>query len=522
MNETDRRVVALLRVSTSAQAGPERGGLPGQRRTCDEVARMHGLTIVDTVTLDGVSGVEVQRDQRFSALLRRLQEPSIHGVIVADFDRLFRKGRWADFGILDSFADTGTVIYSTEGRIDPADESGEWVAGMRGIMSGSERRRLLARTRRGKEEKRRMGYRAEGDGRTSMPRGVLFDHETKRWSYTEPGASQVRAVFELFLGGGVRNFREIARRAGIYRPSSAGLSEAVRTILRQPLYMGIYRVDRRWIRDAVTRKPRAAKRSTEESYDVQVLDPPLVDPADWQRAQEILVRLRASRPVRREQGSLGLYHGFLECARCGSDLWVHPPHPRGGYAAYQCGGFRKKLCAQPQVTVRGADPAIDLALEARLGSEATLRRLLDTAAEETARRRAPTTDATRRLTELHNRRTRIQDGYERGLYSATEASKRIASIESEIASLTELLGRDTGPIELDPDVVDGLVDVFASWSDLAREEKRRLLASNRIRIRLLAVGPRKPPEIDSITLGILGELPDSVRVYKKMRRFGIE
>lgn len=172
--------------------------------------------------------------------------------------------------------------------------------------------------------------------------------------------------------------------------------------------------------------------------------------------------------------------------------------------------------------MRAADPIIDQALEARLGSEATLRQLLEKAAEETARRRAPTTDAARRLTELHNRRARIQDGFERGLYTASEAAKRIASVEGDIAAITELLGRDSGPISIDPDVLHQLVEVFASWAELQRDEKRELLAANRIRIRLRAVGPRRAPEVDSITVGILGDLPDSVRVYKKMRRYRIE
>lgn len=163
-----RRVIALLRVSTARQA--EAGGLPGQRAECERIGRTHGLAIAETVTLDGVSGVEVLRDPRFTALLDRLRDPSLHGVVVADFDRLFRRGKWSDFGILDAFADTASVVYTAAGVIDPSEESGEWLAGVQGIMGGAERRRLLARKghglvlRRARREPRARGFRGAALG----------------------------------------------------------------------------------------------------------------------------------------------------------------------------------------------------------------------------------------------------------------------------------------------------------------------------------------------------------------------
>lgn len=508
------RVIALVRVSTEAQAGPERGGIPGQRRACDRIAHTHGLAIVETVTLDGVSGVEVLRDHRFASLLSRLAEPGIEGVIVADFDRLFRKGRWSDFAILDAFADTGCSIYTAEGKIDPADEGGEMVAGLKTIMSGAERRRLLARTRRGKEEKRRQGRRAEG--LVGMPRGVSFDAKTGEWNYVEPEASRVREAYQLLLSG-THNFREIARRIGLAESrADGGLSEAVRTILRQPLYMGVYRVDRRWV------KGKAVERAAEERYETVVLDPPLIDPADWQRTQEILARLRSTRPVKRQRGDLGTYHGFVDCGRCGSELWMHAGGGRqGSPPAYLCGGRRAGRCEQGHAAVTLADPVMNTALEWRLGNPETLRRLLGQAAEETARRRSPATDAARRLAELHNRRARVQDGYESGLYTQREASKRLAGIEGDIAAIEALLGREKGRFEVDAAVVAQLAEVFASWADLQRAEKRQLLAAYRIRLMLKTTQRKHPPEVDSITIGLLGESRDDVRLYKKMRRLGI-
>ena len=60
-----RRVIALLRVSSEAQASPDRMGLPAQQRVCERVAQAHDLEIIDWVELEGVSGAAVLADPRF-------------------------------------------------------------------------------------------------------------------------------------------------------------------------------------------------------------------------------------------------------------------------------------------------------------------------------------------------------------------------------------------------------------------------------------------------------------------------
>jgi DNA invertase Pin-like site-specific DNA recombinase len=507
------RAIALLRVSTAAQAGSERGGLPGQRRACDEIARRFDVTIVDTVTLDGVSGVEVLSDPRFGTLLTRLAEPGIDGVVVADFDRLFRRGKWADFGILDAFAESGCVIYTADGAIDPGEESGEWLAGVKTIMSGSERRRLAARTRRGKEERRRLGRRAEGP--VGIPLGVSWD-KVRGWSYVEPDASRVRAAFAALLSG-THNLREIARLSGLDRGRATnGLSRLVDSVLRQPLYAGEYRPRYRWIRGKRSERPE------HERYAVKVLDPPLVSAEDFERAQALLARRPAAHFVRHQRGDLGTYHGFADCARCGAELWMHAAAGHRSPPSYFCGSRRAGRCDQGHAAVTLAEPTIDAALEERLGSEDVLRRLLDRAVEEARTRRAPTSDLGRRMAEIANRRARVQDGHEAGIYSASEAAKRIAALESEYAALAELAGREDVAVPVDGTLVAELVDVFGSWRDLRRSEKRRLLAAYRVRVAVRTTKRKHPPEVESVAIGILGASRDGVRVFKKMRRFGIE
>ena len=104
--------------NANAQAGPDRQGLPVQRATCNRIAAAHGLDIVEWVELAGVSGAHVLADSRFSALLQRLTDPGIGAVVVAAFDRLFRRDRFSDYAILDAFVETGTRLFTADGEMN--------------------------------------------------------------------------------------------------------------------------------------------------------------------------------------------------------------------------------------------------------------------------------------------------------------------------------------------------------------------------------------------------------------------
>ena len=75
-----------------------------------------------------------------------------------------------------------------------------------------------------------------------MPRGVRFTAKTGEWSYDFPEAARVRRAFDLWLESeGTLSYAEIGRRVGFRG------SWAVQSVLRQPLYKGVYRVDRLWV-----------------------------------------------------------------------------------------------------------------------------------------------------------------------------------------------------------------------------------------------------------------------------------
>ena len=73
-------------------------------------------------------------------------------------------------------------------------------------------------------------------------------------------------------------------------------------------------------------------------------------------------------------------------------------------------------------------------------------------------------------------------------------------------ALIALISREDSEIEVDQEVIDALVDVFACWSALSRDQRRALARDFQIRI-----GVQKPPkqkgkrarlEVASIRLGV--------------------
>jgi chromosome segregation ATPase len=152
-----------------------------------------------------------------------------------------------------------------------------------------------------------------------------------------------------------------------------------------------------------------------------------------------------------------------------------------------------------------------------LGSEETLKRLIDASYEEAEHRaELDPRSIERKITELENRRSRCMDAYEMGEYELPQLSKRLTAIKGEMAKLREFQERAEEPIEINPELITQVVDVFGSWASLPRSEKRQMLRAYRIRIQLTRPERRKI-HVSQVDIGLLGD----VGLYKKMKRHGI-
>jgi DNA invertase Pin-like site-specific DNA recombinase len=276
--KNNKRAIAILRVSTDSQETDR------QKVDIERMEQAHGLAIDRVVELDGVSGRKVGENADMKRVLADLKRPDIAGVIVSALDRLFRLDKFADFGILDNFKDTGKMIWSAkEGALDLRTDAGLILSLMSGAQSGLEWRELRRRTTQGKELLRTRG--GNPNGPLMLPRGIgsepIKDSKGRsigaRWFFVEPDASRVRQAYELLFER--RSWNDIADRIG------GGFTDnGVRKTLRNPIWMGIRRY--------------SAGRETPLEVPIDI--EPLISPARWAEAQKIILE---KRPDGRRPGS---------------------------------------------------------------------------------------------------------------------------------------------------------------------------------------------------------------------------
>ena len=138
-----KNVIELIRVSTEGQAAEDRAGIPAQRAANRRTAAQNGLKIARTIEIADVSGAAVLRSPEMQELLRLIESPEIHGVVVKEFSRLMRPENFADYALLQAFADTATVLYLPEGPIDFRSKYGRLFGALRAAIAGLERTEIL-------------------------------------------------------------------------------------------------------------------------------------------------------------------------------------------------------------------------------------------------------------------------------------------------------------------------------------------------------------------------------------------
>jgi len=128
-------------------------------------------------------------------------------------------------------------------------------------------------------------------------------------------------------------------------------------------------------------------------------------------------------------------------------------------------------------------------------------------------------ETTRRITNLKNQRAWVKDACQAGSFSLHDLQKRIGAIDGESSALESAQNRALGPVEVDHELAEDLVEVFTFWADLPRREKRDLLRSWQIRISVTKTESGKRGQIRPERVHI-GSLHD-VCIYKKMKHLGI-
>ncbi len=481
-----KNVIELIRVSTERQAEGDRGGIPAQREANRRTAKAHDLHITETVEIVDVSDASVMASPEMRKLLRLIKSPEIHGVVAKEFSRLMRPDNFADFVLLQSFADTGTILYFPEGPIDLASKGGRLIGTIRAAVAGLERREITERMQDAKEALRRAGR--HPGGVSSLPYGVGYSKECG-WHYT-PEIEKVKQAFARFSSGQT-SYTEIGRRLNIPRTS-------VRFILENPIYTGWRVYDKR--RDSslagyVARPDgrqgyrRKVKRSPEDVIRVRVLDP-IVSEDEFARVNRMMTLKRQKHwRAFKEPRNRYTYNGFLVCEECRNPLYTHSSQQDFYICKTRHTRERRKRaleglrpCTNKYMLRSKLEGKIDELLGRKVLEPEFLERLADDYNDQIVQSRtaalakADERTLTTKLGALEEKRKRVLDGFFEGVIDGQERNRRLETIEHDRDAYQRMLMEAVLiPSELTGDDLEQVFEPLAEWEFLERDDKRALL-----------------------------------------------
>jgi DNA invertase Pin-like site-specific DNA recombinase len=488
-------VVALIRVSTDAQAAEDRAGIPAQKTACKQIAEKNGLTTKWVVQIEGVSGAAVM----FSPGMKRLQQivrsGQCHGIVMKEHTRLLRPDNFADYALLELLKDHHVRLYTTDGVLDLSTNTGQFFATVQFGMAGYERRVIRERTTAAKEELRRAGKCAGPDH--TLPFGVRYDRQHDKYRWVDHEIDRVVRLFELFTEGKTK-FSALARETAIPYGS-------IRYILTNPIYTGwrVYELQR----DPSTKRidtegkyTDARKVKREEPIRVRIFEKGVVSEDLFARAQQLLI-LKRQMNWRRNNDGLDRfpYRGLIQCAECGSPLLsISHNNGRTHHDYYVCrcahgsrgrwdveqGKFQWRVknnsCPCLRMQRGRVDAILDNLISTRLSDPDFLFHLMRD--HELALRSGDNLVRIDRLTkeiaDAEERKRRLKVLYVKGDLDEREYETVKASIGAQIAAAQKLL------TEIKPDVphvsrkaLAELVSPFCEWQTLSQQDRRSLLVS---------------------------------------------
>lgn len=465
-------VIALVRVSTAGQAGNDHASIPAQRQICQRIAQQYDLHIVRWLELVDVSGTMVLQTEEMQSLLQALQRGEVQGVVCREFSRLMRPENFADFALLQAFADSSALLYLPDGPIDFASKTGHLLGGIRALLAGHERSEMLERANAAKEVKRRRGELAQSH--IVLPFAVGY--ENGRWYY-KPESVRVLQAYEQVLAGRV-NYVKLAELIGV-TPRGARLVlgntiwKGWRTITqrRDPSAAGKYVG-----KDGRQCDRRKVQRPPEDVIEVQVISEPLISAEQWQRAQNVMQRKAAQHwRARPNYTHRFVYRGFLTCGQCGAP--IHTAFQRND--VYVCRNRRlRHTCSSPYVKREVLEPVLDELIGRRVTDPGFIR----TCVQSLQAGSASATAATLRrrlghqLEALEAQRARVLDTYIAGHMGAPERDRRLAGVNRELAAVQGQL-QEVQPVPgVDVNALAAQLTVLSVWPRLQPVEKRELLA----------------------------------------------
>lgn len=426
-----------------------------------------------SIQIADVSGASVLLAPEIQELMRLIESPTISGVVAREFSRLMRPENFADYALLQAFADSRTVLYLPEGPIDLNSKTGRLMGTIRAAIAGMERTEILERVWSAKEEKRRRGELAQSS--IVLPFGVGY--EQGRGFYYKPEAERVRAAFRRFLTGD-QSYSKLAQMVGV-------TPRGMHLILRNPIWTGWRVIDKKRDLsgagkytgiDGRQADRRKVSRAPEDVIRVQVIETPLITQTDFESVQQIMdLKQRKHWRTRTDYEHRFTYNGFLTCSTCREV--IHTALARRDY--YACKGRRTTHKCQTKYMGRGK---LERLLDGLFADHLTKPAFLENCVETLRQRSIKTTYGdiarlTAELKALQRKRERVIDGFVEGVIMREERDQRLTAIEDGIRVAQDTLAREPEDRFFD---TGKLIEAFAplvEWEYWTRDQKRQVLST---------------------------------------------
>jgi site-specific DNA recombinase len=431
------RVAIYARVSSARQE--QERTIASQLEALHHYAAAHGHEVVPEGVFcdDGFSGARLDRPA-LDALRDGARAHAFEGVLVLSPDRLARNYAYQVL-ILEELERFGvSVVFLEQPPLD--DPAARLLVQIQGAVAEYERAKIAERNRRGRLFRLRQGEVSLSVAPYGYRRVPRTPTEPAHLVVEEREAAVVREIFSWHVDGHM-TLRAIAQRLqaqGVPTPKGGSLwtGPAVRTILRNPVYMGTWVVNR--TREADEKTRTKVLRPEEEWITLAV--PAIIDRETFLRSQQRHTENRRFSP-RHLKTERWLLRGLVRCGLCHhAAVSVRTPHGRGKPTFndyYRCRNTHDTLtpCPAPYIRAQELDELVWSEVQQMLCNPALLQAAVSggaTVSPDSALLTTQRAAVGRQLQAADKERARLVDAYQSGTIELSELDRRLAALRLRI------------------------------------------------------------------------------------------
>lgn len=429
------RCATYARYSTDKQ---DAATIDDQRRKCVQYAEQRGWQVLTEHAYSdaAISGAGAERPG-FTALMRAALSPErpFNVILVDDTSRLARHQATA-LQTVEHLQFAGIRLVAVAQGIDSSDEQHDVLLSVHALMDARYCKELAKKTHRGMEGRALRGLHT--GGRCFGYDNVRASDGSARLEVNADEAAVVMRIFEMAAGG--RSLKRIAAtlnaehvpppRPRACKQYTTWCPTAIRAMLRREIYAG--RII--WNRSKFVKVPgtnRRVRRPRPIGEWINQADQRLRIVSDelWNRVQRHVADAQARYGDRPRRGLLNraysspyLLSGLLRCAECGASLVIVTGRGKGRYPKYGCPQFHSRGACTNNLKER--QDFLERALLGGLQEQFLRNDVLDHAVREFRRH--------------------VEAAMHEAGCRATEQQGRRATIQAEIARLTEAIAKSGG------------------------------------------------------------------------------